>query len=89
MAQKCPCPDPALSSPHPETKEEFTPCHHERGGLLGIYCELSMSNTSFYSPFFVPEAILSDQHLLHPRFREEEVSTERGEGLLRGHTADA
>ena len=87
--QKCPHPDPALSTPYPETKEEFTPCHHGRGGLLSIYCELSVSNTSFHSAYSVPEAIRSDRRLLHPRFREEEVSTQRGEGVLRGHTADA
>ena len=62
------------------TKEEFTPCHHGRGVLLSIYCALSASNTSFHSTYSVPGAIHKDQYLLHPCFREEEVSTQRGEG---------
>lgn len=78
--QKCPCPDPAPSTPSPKTKEEFTPCHHGRGVLLSIYCALSVSNTSFHNTYSVLGAIHRDQYFLHPCFKEEEVSTQKGEG---------
>lgn len=60
----------------PETKENLLLVVMNEA-LLSIYCGLSVSNTSFHSTYSVLGAIHKNQYLLHPCFREEEVSTQR------------